>query len=88
VNECDVEVAEYAVRNECFGILAQDSDYMIFDSAPYYLSSQFLNIDSLETTNYDREAFAWHLGLTVDQLPLLASLIGNDVINAQVGSKS
>ncbi|CAG0924575.1 unnamed protein product, partial [Notodromas monacha] len=83
VNECDIEVAEYAVRHECFGILAQDSDYMIFDSAPYYLSSQFLNIESLETTNYDREAFAWHLGLNVDQLPLLASLIGNDVVNSQ-----
>ncbi|CAG0925571.1 unnamed protein product, partial [Notodromas monacha] len=58
------------------------SDYIVFDSAPYYLSSQNLNVDTLETVNYDRDAFAWALGLKVDQLPLLASLLGNDVIHS------
>jgi hypothetical protein len=65
ISECDMEVAEYAAKHNCLAILAQDSDYMIFDAVGFYLSSQYLNLETLETMNYDREAFAYSLGLQV-----------------------
>ncbi len=54
----------------------------IFSSAPY-LSVEKLRIDSLTTVLYDRQRFCQTVGLTVAQLPLLACLLGNDVVSQE-----
>lgn len=81
--ECDEEITEYAEKNKCFAILAQDSDFVIYNTgAAYYLSSEKLNVDSMTTLVYDKKALANHLGLHVRDLPVFASLMGNDFISA------
>ncbi|XP_076068067.1 constitutive coactivator of peroxisome proliferator-activated receptor gamma-like isoform X2 [Oratosquilla oratoria] len=80
LDECDTEVAEFAKRKGAMGILGQDSDYLIYNTAHYYFSINHLNIETLDTMVYDRAALARVLHIGIDQLPLLSCLIGNDVI--------
>ncbi|XP_069680027.1 constitutive coactivator of peroxisome proliferator-activated receptor gamma-like [Periplaneta americana] len=82
IRECDEEIAEYAHSRHCFAILGQDTDYIIFDGAQYYLSMMNLNLLAMTTLNYNRWALARHLRIHPNQLPILASLIGNDVVPA------
>uniref|UniRef100_A0A3B3ZAI3 Uncharacterized protein n=1 Tax=Periophthalmus magnuspinnatus TaxID=409849 RepID=A0A3B3ZAI3_9GOBI len=79
VREADYEIASYAREHNCMGILGHDTDFIIFDSAPY-LSSAKLRIDTLTTVLYDRQRLCHTLGLAVFHLPLLACLLGNDVV--------
>ncbi|KAM3624756.1 uncharacterized protein V6R79_001068 [Siganus canaliculatus] len=82
VQEADYEIANYARQHNSMGILGQDSDFIIFDSAPYFSVAK-LRIDSLTTVLYDRQRLCQTIGLTVDQLPLLACLLGNDVVSEE-----
>ncbi|XP_077420629.1 constitutive coactivator of peroxisome proliferator-activated receptor gamma isoform X2 [Vanacampus margaritifer] len=79
VQEADYEIACYAHRHGCMGILGQDSDFIIFNSVPY-LSVAKLHLGRLTTILYDREMLCRTIGLDVTQLPLLACLLGNDVV--------
>ncbi|XP_061670264.1 constitutive coactivator of peroxisome proliferator-activated receptor gamma [Syngnathoides biaculeatus] len=79
VQEADYEIACYARRHGCMGILGQDSDFIIYDSVPY-LSVAKLQLNRLTTVLYDRERLCRAIGLDVSQLPLLACLLGNDVV--------
>ncbi|XP_049421295.1 constitutive coactivator of peroxisome proliferator-activated receptor gamma [Epinephelus fuscoguttatus] len=82
VQEADYEIASYARQHGSMGILGQDSDFIIYDSAPY-LSVAKLRIDSLTTVLYDRQRLCQTIGLAVTQLPLLACLLGNDVVSEE-----
>ncbi|XP_071345521.1 constitutive coactivator of peroxisome proliferator-activated receptor gamma isoform X1 [Trachinotus anak] len=82
VQEADYEIASYADEHSCMGILGQDSDFIIYDSAPY-LSVAKLRINSLTTVLYDRQRFCRATGLAIFQLPLLACLLGNDVVSEE-----
>ncbi|XP_068088026.1 constitutive coactivator of peroxisome proliferator-activated receptor gamma isoform X3 [Hyperolius riggenbachi] len=77
--EGDYEAAAYAIQHNCFGILGEDSDYLIFNTVPYF-SINKLCLDSLVTLMYRREILCEELGLHVSDLPLLASLLGNDIV--------
>lgn len=79
--ECDEEVAEFARDNKGVVVLAQDSDYIIYDGIECYASMKSLNLDSLECHVYDRKQLAAHLNLETADLPLLATLSGNEVIS-------
>jgi hypothetical protein len=46
------------------------------------LSILKLNLLTMTTLNYNRWALARHLAIHPDQLPILASLIGNDIVPA------
>lgn len=82
VREADYEIASYARQHGSMGILGEDSDFIIYDSAPY-LSVAKLQINSLTTVMYDRQRFCQTIGLAVTQLPLLACLLGNDVVSQE-----
>ena len=41
-----------------------------------------LNLLTMTTLNYNRWGLARHLAIHPDQLPILASLIGNDIVPA------
>lgn len=81
--ECDLEIAEYAASRQCMAILAQDSDFIIFHSAEYYFSMKHFDFNTMTTLNYDRNKLATYLGLEVYHLPLLATLLGNDIIDSE-----
>uniref|UniRef100_A0A3B4T2K2 Family with sequence similarity 120B n=1 Tax=Seriola dumerili TaxID=41447 RepID=A0A3B4T2K2_SERDU len=82
VREADYEIASYARQHGSMGILGQDSDFIIYDSVPY-LSVAKLQINSLTTVLYDQQRFCRATGLAVSQLPLLACLLGNDVVSEE-----
>lgn len=80
--ECDEEIADYAKRHGAFAILAQDTDFVILDAGgALYLSMQHLNLQTMTTRHYDCRALANHLGIHLSHLPLLATLMGNDIIS-------
>ncbi|XP_022049234.2 constitutive coactivator of peroxisome proliferator-activated receptor gamma [Acanthochromis polyacanthus] len=82
VREADYEIANYARQHGSMGILGQDSDFIIYDSAPY-LSVTKLWMKGLTTVMYDQQRLCQTLGLSVTQLPLLACLLGNDVVSEE-----
>ncbi|XP_027407919.1 constitutive coactivator of peroxisome proliferator-activated receptor gamma isoform X2 [Bos indicus x Bos taurus] len=79
LQEADYEVASYGFQNNCLGILGEDTDYLIYDTCPYFSISE-LSLDSLDTIMLCREKLCQSLGLHLADLPLLACLLGNDVI--------
>ncbi|XP_063224758.1 constitutive coactivator of peroxisome proliferator-activated receptor gamma-like [Bacillus rossius redtenbacheri] len=80
VGECDEEMAVFAQEHNCLAFLAQDSDFLIHKGAKYFLSMKHLDIKSMKTLCYNRAAFAESLSLNGDHLPLLGSLMGNDLV--------
>ncbi|NXY06305.1 F120B protein, partial [Pteruthius melanotis] len=79
LQEADFEVAAYGLQHNCIGILGQDSDYLIYNTCPYF-SIENLNLDRLVTVMYSREVLCRVLGISLTHLPLFACLLGNDVV--------
>ncbi|XP_016068434.1 PREDICTED: constitutive coactivator of peroxisome proliferator-activated receptor gamma isoform X2 [Miniopterus natalensis] len=79
LQEADYEVAAYGLRHNCLGILGEDTDYLIYDTCPYFSISE-LCLDSLSTIMLCREKLCESLDLHLADLPLLACLLGNDIV--------
>ncbi|NWT67391.1 F120B protein, partial [Prunella himalayana] len=79
LQEADFEVAAYGLQHNCIGILGQDSDYLIYNTCPYF-SIENLSLDRLVTVMYSREVLCRVLGISLTHLPLFACLLGNDVV--------
>ncbi|XP_057262963.1 constitutive coactivator of peroxisome proliferator-activated receptor gamma isoform X3 [Pezoporus wallicus] len=79
LQEADFEVAVYGLQHNCIGILGQDSDYLIYNTCPYFSIGK-LRLDRLVTVMYSREDLCRALGLSLTHLPLFACLLGNDVV--------
>uniref|UniRef100_A0A8C5ISH0 Constitutive coactivator of peroxisome proliferator-activated receptor gamma n=1 Tax=Junco hyemalis TaxID=40217 RepID=A0A8C5ISH0_JUNHY len=79
LQEADFEVAAYGLQHKCIGILGQDSDYLIYDTCPYF-SIENLCLDRLVTVMYSREVLCRVLGISLTHLPLFACLLGNDIV--------
>lgn len=79
LKEADYEVASYGLHNNCMGILGEDTDYLIYDTCPYFSISK-LHLNSLETVMFSRQNLCSRLDLHVTDLPLFACLLGTDVV--------
>ncbi|XP_045400714.1 constitutive coactivator of peroxisome proliferator-activated receptor gamma isoform X3 [Lemur catta] len=79
LREADYEVASYGLQHNCLGILGEDTDYLIYDTCPYFSISE-LCLESLDTVLLCRERLCESLGLHLADLPLLACLLGNDTV--------
>ncbi|XP_041602327.1 constitutive coactivator of peroxisome proliferator-activated receptor gamma isoform X1 [Vulpes lagopus] len=79
LQEADYEVASYGFQNNCLGILGEDTDYLIYDTCPYF-SIGDLCLESLSTVMLCRKKLCESLNINVADLPLLACLLGNDII--------
>jgi hypothetical protein len=80
VSDCDVEMAHFAWKEDCFAILSQDTDFVILQGARHFLTVQELNLETMTTYEYSREGLLKFLGLEPQQLCLLASLLGNNIV--------
>jgi len=80
VSDCDVEIAHFARKEDCFAILSQDTDFVILQGAHHFLTVKELNLETMTTHAYSQEGLLKFLGLEPQQLCLLASLLGNDII--------
>ena len=90
--DADQLIVELAIQHNAFAILAQDTDYLIYQYPKYisYLSSSHFSWESifngstiLHTKRYDRYGLARDLGLSVGHFPLLAVLKGNDLVRTE-----
>ncbi|KAI8510090.1 hypothetical protein Bbelb_125180 [Branchiostoma belcheri] len=82
--EADREIAEFALSRDCFGILSQDSDFLIYNmGTASYFSAQNLKRqrNDITTVRYRADVLCDHLGLKRSDLPLFSCLLGNDVIS-------
>ncbi|XP_075780809.1 constitutive coactivator of peroxisome proliferator-activated receptor gamma isoform X3 [Pelodiscus sinensis] len=79
LQEADYEVASFGLQNNCMGILGQDTDYLIYNTSPYFSISK-LCLDRMVTVMYSREILCHTLGLNIMDLPLFACLLGNDIL--------
>ncbi|XP_029730843.2 uncharacterized protein LOC109408717 [Aedes albopictus] len=81
--ECDQELAAFACKVNALAIISNDTDFLVYEGSWKFWSSNELNIDTLETLEYNRQALLETLGLTFAQMPLFATLCGNDIIKAE-----
>lgn len=80
-HEADLELAQYAKHHGAMAIISDDTDFLIFEGSWRLWSAQNIHISStnrLETLEYNRFGITNILSLTSHQLPLFATLIGND----------
>lgn len=75
-----LEIAQFATRNNVLAVLANDIDFLIYEGDWKYWGSKTLNHNSLTTMEYDKKALREHIGLSAKQMPLLATIAGNDFI--------
>jgi hypothetical protein len=80
VSDCDVEMAHFAQKEDCFAILSQDTDFIILKGARHFLTVDKLSLETMTTVEYSREGILNFLGLELQELYLLASLLGNDIV--------
>ncbi|CAB0009294.1 unnamed protein product [Nesidiocoris tenuis] len=80
VGDCDLEIARYACDEKCLAVLASDSDFIIFPGNWQFWALDDLCLDKMTTMAFDKSQFALNLGIDVRHFPILASLLGNDVI--------
>ncbi|XP_074846313.1 constitutive coactivator of peroxisome proliferator-activated receptor gamma isoform X2 [Carettochelys insculpta] len=83
LQEADYEVASFGLQNNCMGILGQDTDYLIYNTSPYFSIDKFC-LDRMVTVMYSREILCHTLGLNVTDLPLFACLVGNDIVPEEI----
>lgn len=79
--ECDMEIANFAKNNNALAVITNDTDFLIFDGDYKYWTFEDIRItqsNQLETTEYNRNGITKLLPIGRDQLPLFATLLGND----------
>ena len=73
-----------AKKYNAFGILSDDTSFLCMQNMPDNLqiySTDLLNLETLQTMKHDSRALARYFGIQVEDLPLLATLKGNDIIH-------
>lgn len=80
--ECDTELAKYARDKNAVAVIANDSDFLIFAGKWKYWSAKDIDLETLDTMAYNREALCSYLSLSHQQMALWATLIVNDITNS------
>lgn len=87
-HECDLEILRYAKKHSALAIVSCDTDFLMFDGLWRLWSSDDIKIKSnnLVTLEYNKKAVENICALTKNQLPLFATLVGNDFTKAYPNS--
>lgn len=78
--ECDLAIAQFAKNNDVLAVISNNTDFLLFDGSWRLWSSEDIRVTSsnkLKTIEYDRNV-ANLCELRQYQLPLFATLLGND----------
>uniref|UniRef100_A0A8D8Z9N2 Constitutive coactivator of peroxisome proliferator-activated receptor gamma n=1 Tax=Cacopsylla melanoneura TaxID=428564 RepID=A0A8D8Z9N2_9HEMI len=84
LTDTKTEMITYARKHNTFGILGDDIDFCIANAARNYFSIEQLCLETMTTRLYDAPSLAKHLQLDVNQLPLFATLMGNDRMEKEI----
>lgn len=77
-HDCDAELAKYARDHRAMAVLAEDSDYLVFEGFWEYWSIRQIDLKTMTTVEYNRKILCQHFSLTYKQMPLLATVMSND----------
>lgn len=78
--QVDAQIASYANNTNAMAIIANGTNFLIFNGSWKYWSAGDLQLEHATTMEYCRPALCAHLGLMKNQMPLLATLCGNDFL--------
>ena len=83
--DADRVCAALAEKFNAFGILTQDTDFLIYQISPAIniFWSKYFDWSSLNGEIFSRETIARHFGLRMEQMPIFASLKGNDIVTQE-----
>ncbi|GMH40235.1 hypothetical protein BSKO_08139 [Bryopsis sp. KO-2023] len=84
--EADHEAAWLAVSEQACGVLTCDTDFLMYCGIKRYFDSQTIEFDEeggIYVEMVDKGLLLETLGLTESQLPAIAGVCGNDVLNGQ-----
>lgn len=77
----DAEIAQYANNNpSVLAVIGDDTDFLIFPGSWRYYSLQNIDMENLMTVEYSRTALRNFLRLDNNQMIVLSTLAGNDII--------
>lgn len=76
--DCDAAIANYAVANNALAVIANDSDFLIYDGNWQFWDGNCFNLNRLTTKCFKRNILRRHLNLTSDEMKLFATMSGND----------
>ena len=81
--DADKACAALIEKYNAFGVLSEDTDFMVlqFSVQTCVFSVNNLNMETLDTILYDRSKVAKNLGLELKELPVFATLKGNDYVS-------
>ncbi|XP_053690966.1 uncharacterized protein LOC128739497 [Sabethes cyaneus] len=79
--DCDQDLTAYATLHHAMAVITNDTDFIIFDGPWRIWVSSTLDMEGLTIYEYNRTNLLQYLKLSAHQLPLLATLSGNDIIN-------
>lgn len=80
-SECDLGVAQYANHHNAMAVITNDTDFLIFDGPWRLWNSEFIilrHLPELKIIEFDRKGIEKVCSLSRHQLPLFATLLGND----------
>lgn len=85
--ECDVELAKYAASHDVLAVISNDTDFLIFPGEWKLWSAQDIRQikinqsrqKRIKTVEYNRYAIGNICSLGQHQLPLFATIMGNDI---------
>lgn len=80
-------VATYANANNAFAVLGNNSDYLIFEGNWRYWNASKLNMHDMTVLEMNKEYLRKHLRLSCAQMPLLATILGNHIIESKAVEK-
>lgn len=78
--ECDLVVAAYATENRALAIVSNDTDFLIQEGDWRFWSLNHICQKTFTTIEYNKAALRTDLGLSPGQMPLFATLSGNDYV--------
>ncbi|XP_053695997.1 uncharacterized protein LOC128743444 [Sabethes cyaneus] len=82
-SDCDQDVATYATLQRAMAVITNDTDFLIFNATWRIWVASGLDMDEFTTFQFNRTNLIQYLELNRNQMPLLASLAGNDIIDYQ-----
>ncbi|XP_055538116.1 uncharacterized protein LOC129725835 [Wyeomyia smithii] len=83
-NECDKDLAAYATSMRAMAVITSDTDFLIYQGPWRVWVFESMDIARYTVYEYSKTSLLQYLGLRVQQLPLLATLSGNDIINYDI----
>lgn len=76
--DCDAAIAQYAAHENALAVVANDSDFLIFDGQFQWWESNSMRMDSMQANAFDRHKLLDLFNLTHAQMKYLATMAGND----------